>query len=532
MKEQQKNIMKNLEIKTLFCAFILILNLNGIYAYDFESKINEGLNSIYAYDLSNAKLILQELDSLKLNNPYFFYYKSKVEYEEGLYKESLNSAKKSLEFDNNNNANWDFLSKNYNYLNNSYKILQNFKKVSNKKIDFFYINAKDSILATEATNILLLADSVFFKLFAYIPNEKIRVEVYPNRDDFITVSTLPKDAVGRNGTIALSKFSRLFFVSPRCLRRGYDWRSTLIHEYIHYIINKISKGKTPIWFHEGLAHHDESLPLGKISSLSVAEKSLIIDAIKNRSLITFKSMSPSLSLLKDANESSTAYAHCAIALDLIIDKGGYPLVLHILKEASKGRNFISIVDSAMQSKLGFENFVKNHIYSLKIKDEEQIEDTQDLISNVLEFNTEIKDDEAFLFKKYVSLAESFMEISRIDAAVVELERAQIKIGKRSPWLMCQIAKLYKRNGEFKKSQDYLFKTIKLYTEYSPVYFELANLEYDGNDLSLTIKYLTELLNLNPFHIPGRKLLMEIWQKMGKSKRFLEERKILELLEGE
>ena len=44
-------------------------------------------------------------------------------------------------------------------------------------------------------------------------------------------------------------------VTPRALLRGYPWRDTLAHEYVHLVISRLSHNRVPVWLHEGLAEH-------------------------------------------------------------------------------------------------------------------------------------------------------------------------------------------------------------------------------------------------------------------------------------
>jgi hypothetical protein len=37
---------------------------------------------------------------------------------------------------------------------------------------------------------------------------------------------------------------------------GYRWLDAISHEYMHYLIVKLTANKAPIWFHEGLAKYE------------------------------------------------------------------------------------------------------------------------------------------------------------------------------------------------------------------------------------------------------------------------------------
>ena len=43
-----------------------------------------------------------------------------------------------------------------------------------------------------------------------------------------------------SGTIAICKYNKLMFTSPKAMLRGYEWLDTLSHEYVHFVISVIS----------------------------------------------------------------------------------------------------------------------------------------------------------------------------------------------------------------------------------------------------------------------------------------------------
>ncbi len=189
----------------------------------------------------------------------------------------------------------DQLLSNKNYLEQAIPVLLDQKKVQGKHFDFYYTNPKDSILAGDVFEVLESAYEVLGQDLGYQPSDKIRVEAYPDRNSFITVSTLTEDEVKRTGTIALCKFNRILFVSPRALVQGYSWKPTLCHEYTHFIINRASQGRLPLWLHEGMAHFEEVRYSGKAGGeLTLVEKDLLYRAVKNNVFVTLDRMYPSM----------------------------------------------------------------------------------------------------------------------------------------------------------------------------------------------------------------------------------------------
>ena len=86
--------------------------------------------------------------------------------------------------------------------------------------------------------------------------------------------------------------------SPRGLARGYGWRDTIAHEFVHYFVTKVSKNTVPIWLHEGIAKFQETrwrdAPGHK---LDPPQEDLLARSLKKDQLITFEQMHPSMALL-------------------------------------------------------------------------------------------------------------------------------------------------------------------------------------------------------------------------------------------
>ena len=102
-------------------------------------------------------------------------------------------------------------------------------------------------------NLVVEADS----LFGGGPEHTIVLDIFPTGTRFIGASSLPRDAVQATGVIALSKWTRLLLTSPRALARGYPWKDTVAHEYIHLVVSFRSADRAPVWLQEGLAKYFE-----------------------------------------------------------------------------------------------------------------------------------------------------------------------------------------------------------------------------------------------------------------------------------
>ena len=128
------------------------------------------------------------------------------------------------------------------------------------------------------------------------------------------------------------KFNKLMILSPRALVHGYRWLDAISHEYMHYLITKLTANKAPIWFHEGLAEHDEAGWRGATPQLSPVHQTLLARAVESGRLISFERMEPGLVKLETPEDVQLAYAEAASAIEFIIGKAGHAAVRNVMKQ--------------------------------------------------------------------------------------------------------------------------------------------------------------------------------------------------------
>jgi hypothetical protein len=113
---------------------------------------------------------------------------------------------------------------------------------------------QDGILVDYLTDALEKTYQIMAQQYGFQPKEKVRVELFPDAKAFYLASTLSVRDIEVTGAVGLTKFNKLQFLSPKALVYGYRWLDAISHEYMHYLIVKLTSNKAPIWFHEGLAN--------------------------------------------------------------------------------------------------------------------------------------------------------------------------------------------------------------------------------------------------------------------------------------
>lgn len=224
--------------------------------------------------------------------------------------------------------------------------------------DIYYPAGKDAVLAPYALETLERAYAALTKDFDYTPPGRIRVEILPNDEALAKLSTLTIDQIRTTGTIAICKFNRLMVISPRALVHGYDWRDTLNHEFVHFVVSMKSRNTVPIWIHEGLAKYEETRWRDNGgTALTPYAESLLGTAVKKDKLITFEQMHPSMALLPSATDAATAFSEVFHAIEFLKSKGGTAMWNQIIANLKSGQSYQEAVSHAY--KAPFEKFVSD-----------------------------------------------------------------------------------------------------------------------------------------------------------------------------
>jgi tetratricopeptide (TPR) repeat protein len=196
---------------------------------------------------------------------------------------------------------------------------------------------KDSLLAPYALEALEKAYAALTQDLGVTPGAKIRVEVYESAQALARVSPLTVAEIKASGTIALCKYNRLMITSPRALLRGYAWLDTLSHEFTHYLVTKRGRNSVPIWLQEGLAKFLETRWRGA-PGLAVDESStlLLTKAAREKRLIPFAAMHPSIAKLPTQEMAALAFAEVEAAIRLLYQRGGQRALTELVAAMAAG----------------------------------------------------------------------------------------------------------------------------------------------------------------------------------------------------
>lgn len=204
----------------------------------------------------------------------------------------------------------------------SAELLGKHRSAESEHFVFRYPEGKDEVLVPYALDALEKAWERIGAIVGLKPTgPKIVVDVVEDAETLSRISTLPLEAVKTTGTVAICKFDRLMVTSPKALLRGYEWMDTLAHEYLHLLISRKSKNRTPIWLHEGMAKYLETAWRGEPGlALELPVQAMLRDATRENRLITFEEMHPSIALLPTARDAALAFAEVFAAIEFLQGK--------------------------------------------------------------------------------------------------------------------------------------------------------------------------------------------------------------------
>jgi tetratricopeptide (TPR) repeat protein len=348
-----------------------------------------------------------------------------------------------------------------------------------------YPKGKDEVLvpylleALEAQRAAMAAD------LGGVPDGKVTVEILDSPKQLARMSPLTEEEIKTSGTIALCKYNKLMVVSPKALVKGYDWLDTAAHEYVHWVLVRRAGDAVPIWMHEGIAKWAESRWRGAGGELSAASAALLRDALRRDELIPFAAMHPSMAKLPSQEAAALAFAQVAVAIEVLVEKGGTPAIAKAVDLAAAGKDPEGAVAGAAGTT--FPRFLaewREHIARRPLPAGGQAELTK------LQFRGDPKhggaeDELAHLgdpkARGFARLGEIFRERGRMVAARVEYEKAIRRAGPGHPALTAKYAVAAIATGRHADAEKALRAAVRISPDYPALHVNLGRIYVKRED---------------------------------------------------
>ena len=394
---------------------------------------------------------------------------------------------------------------------------------------------KDKVLLPWAFEALDAAYEAFADELGYKPPTPVRVEVYPQTKVLAKVSILTEEEIRTSGTIALCKYNRLMLTSPKALVRGYGWADTLVHEYVHYVINKRTRNGVPIWMHEGLAKFLERRWRGRNQHrLPPHSEQLLHERVADNDLITFAQMHPSMAKLPSQEDAAVAFAEVYTAMEYLQKNAGDDAFKRLLDEIATG---VEATD-AFANVLGttFPQFERD--WRASLEDRPKPPDVSDLMDQTLVFKDQsggkTKDDfgeiEQPQARDHLNLGQMFQARGRPKAAIVQYRKAGHIMGSDHPRLQTRLAQCLLETNQAQQAYDALKPLVDRDPGYVATWIGLGRAALGLGRFDEAKEHLYEAARINPFDPEVHRQLALVYEKLGDAEKSRRAREFVTLVQ--
>ncbi len=314
-----------------------------------------------------------------------------------------------------------------------------------------YPPGQEEVIVELAAETLERAYDALGDTLGYRPDEPVRVEILAAPPDLARVSTLTEEAIETTGTIALCKYGKLMVVTPRATVFGYPWMDTLVHEYVHYVVTRVSHDTVPVWLHEGLARFEQDRWRADPDlRLSGVAEHLLASALREDGLIPFDDMHPSMALLPSQEAAALAFAEVYTMVSYLHEQVGYPGIRRILSLQRDGREAREAVAEVVGAPWpAVERRWKNHLRQLDLRPRAELAGRAS--SRRIRFskggegpddNVGLSEVDSERARKHSRLGGILRAHGRPAAAAVQYEKALAIVGPSDPFVAAKLSRTY------------------------------------------------------------------------------------------
>lgn len=389
----------------------------------------------------------------------------------------------------------------------------------------------DRLLVTEALDALTLAQERIAPLLGGNPPEPVRVEIYPDGDSFTKASSLPLEAIQTTGVVAISKWNRLLMVSPRVLGRGYGWKDTLVHEWIHGVVAWHSDDHCPVWLQEGIAKGLDMLWHRDDFHLDLKMQGLLAEGLQTGNWVTLEQMHPSFALLPSADMAGLAYAQVATQVELVRSAQGPDAMARVLALIRDG----DAADAAMAKVYGVDDYAALEVdWKVFIGEMDLVQQQLAALPIVLDgqgdsFATDphLSQDRERADK--ARLGDLMAERHHPEAALLYYEQALPEDETPGPDLSLRLATVHLALGHQDRARDLLAESLAAYPEYAPTHRLMGQVLLDAGDTVGAIRELALSTDTDPFHLETQQTLARLLAESGQEEAAARRRGYVDVL---
>jgi tetratricopeptide (TPR) repeat protein len=415
--------------------------------------------------------------------------------------------------------------------------VQDLKTYSSPHFTLRLHEARDGVLAEYALDALEKAYEFLGRDLGYRPTTPVRIEIFPDHERFHAASSLSKRDIEVAGAVGICKFDKVMLLSPRVLLRGYRWLDALVHEYVHYVIVKLSDDKAPIWIHEGVAKYEEARWRSPTSLyLSPVNRTLLAEALRTGEFVTFEQMEPSLVRLETPEQVQLAYAEAASSVEFMLDRTGYPGLREIFRHMARAET--RGAKGPIEQVLGvpftaFEGEWKQFLRAKQLVPVPGVQLTQFKVVEKGEGEADRLEQEALhsaAVERDLALGDLMRQRGRFDATVYYYERAR-KGRPDSTFVLNRLARALLAAQRTPEAVPHLLHALDVYPDYGTSHATLGDAYRLLGEAEKAREHYEQAIQINPFDPTPHQYLAELYRQTGDTEAAQREARVVRRLIG-
>lgn len=379
---------------------------------------------------------------------------------------------------------------------------------------------RDGILAEYALAALEKAYEVLGRDLGHRPSTPVRIEIFPDHQRFHAASSLSKRDIEVAGAVGICKFDKVMVLSPRVLLRGYRWLDALVHEYVHYVIVKLSDDKAPIWIHEGVAKYEESRWRSATSLyLNPLNRTLLAEGLQTGEFVTFEQMEPSLVRLETPQQVQLAYAEAASSVEFMLSRVGYPGLREIFLEMARtdSRGAKGPIEQVLGISFAtFEDEWKQFLRAKQLTPVAGVQLTQFKVVEKNEGDEDRLEQEALqsaAVERDLSLGDLMRQRGRFDGAVYYYDRAR-KGRPDAPFVLNKLSRALLAAQRPQEAVPHLLRALEVSPDYSTSHTTLGDTYRLLGEMDKARQHYEQAIQINPFDPLPHRYLVELYREAG------------------
>jgi len=379
---------------------------------------------------------------------------------------------------------------------------------------------QDGVLAEYALAALEQAYDFLGRDLGHRPAGPVRIEIFPNHERFHAASSLSKRDIEVAGAVGICKFDKIMLLSPRVLLRGYRWLDALVHEYVHYVIVKLSDDRAPIWIHEGVAKHEESRWRSPASLyLNPLNRTLLARSLETGEFVTFDQMEPSLVRLETPQQVQLAYAEAASAVDFILQRVGYAGLETIFREMAGGgeRGAKAPIEKVLGTSFAaFEEEWKQFLRAKQLSPVAGVRLPQFKVLDKEEPDEDRLEKEALQsagVERDIALGDLMRQRGRHPAAVYYYDRAR-KTQPESAFLLNKLAQALIAAQRLPEAVSHLQHALEVSPDHGTAHATLGDVYRMSGQMEAATAHYEQAIQINPFNPGPHRYLAELYRANG------------------